>query len=96
MEKVENRTVNYSEFGLLGVKMDLFGIITHNRDERWLRNRWNVSDFKITESRRLNFGKKSLVYYDITNKITNVAINILISPTDLEDYLKMYDWGERQ
>lgn len=95
MEKVENRTVNYSEFGLLSEKMDLFNIIAHNRDERWLRNQWNKSDFKITESRRLNFGKKSLVYYDIKNKITNVTINILISPTDLEDYLKTCDWGER-
>ena len=96
MEKVENRTVNYSEFGLLSKKIDLYEIISHNRDERWLSNRWNKSDFKITENRRLNFGCKSLIYYDIANKIANVAINILISPTDLEDYLKMYDWGERQ
>ncbi len=95
MEKIENRTVNYTEFGLLSQKLDLFDIISHNLDERWLRNQWNKSDFRITESRRLNFGKDILVYYDITNKIANVTINILINPSDLEDYLKMYDWGER-
>ena len=96
MEKVENRTVIYSEFGLSSEKLDLFDIIALNRDERWLRNRWNISDFKITESRRLNFNKKSLVYYDVTNKITNVAIeDILTTPADLEDCLKTYDWGER-
>ena len=96
MEKVENRTVNYSEFGLSSEKLDLFDIIAHNRDERWLRNRWNKSDFKITESRRLNFRSQILVYYDITNKITNVTIeDVLTSPTDFEDSLKTYNWGKR-
>ncbi len=96
MEKVENQNVNYSEFELLSKNIDLFDIVTHNQDERWLRNRWNVSDFKIIESRRLNFGPKRLVYYDIINKITKVTIeDVLSNPTDIEDCLKMHNWGKR-
>ena len=96
MEKIENRTEISMEYDLLGEKFDLFDEITRNYDDRWERNQWNVKDFKITEHRRYNCSGQILIYCDVTNKISSVTYeDIWISPADLEDNLKMYDWGER-
>lgn len=95
MEKIEKRTEISMEYGLLGEKFDLFSKIARNQDDRWDRNQWNVKDFEITEQRQYNCGGQILIYCNITNKISNVEHEVIyISPAELKDNLKMYDWGE--
>ena len=97
MEKIEKKTEISMEYGLLGEKFDLFNEIARNQDDRWEKNQWDVKDFVIKEHQRYICNEQTLIYCNVTNKISNVIHNdIWINMAELRENLKMYDWGERQ